>query len=276
MTDTANLGLTNLEGNSSQKHVAVNEGWQLLDAVVQCGAIDRHLTAPPGAPVDGDTYIVAATATGLWAGQENNLAYYYNTAWFFVTPNDGWIAYLLDEQVHFKYTSVGGWVSFLATSSDTWGWQNFQDVLTATTPVALTLADTWYDLTNDAAGTLSTVAYGVLGHGDTWDDVANALDFSSLTVGDQVSIRIDVEVTTAGVSHEIGMRIVLDDGGLSVPLVIMSKEYKAAGTYQIVLETSVTMFVAAVVAGPARIQMRSDNTGDTVKVNGWVTTTKVR
>jgi hypothetical protein len=276
MTDTPNLGITNLEAAQSQKHVTVNEGWQTLDAIVQLSVEDRNLTAPPVSPTDGDAYIVAAGATGLWAGQDNNVAYFNNAAWFFHTPKDGWIAYVLDEQVHYKYTTVGGWVSFLATFDDIWGWQNFQDVLTATTPIPLTVASTWYDLTNDAAGALSTLAYGVLGHGATWDNVASELDFSSLAVGDQVRLRIDVEVTTSGANHEVGMRILLDAGGLDVPLTIISETYKAAGTYQIVVEASVTLFVAAVIAGPALIQMQSDNTGDTVKVNGWVTTTHVR
>lgn len=96
MTDTPKLGITNVDAGSSQKHVAVNEGWQDLDALVQLGVIDKDLNTPPGSPTAGDTYIVGPAPTGLWATQAGNVAY-YNGAWFFHKPNSGWLTYVADE-----------------------------------------------------------------------------------------------------------------------------------------------------------------------------------
>jgi hypothetical protein len=41
---------------------------------VQLAVLDRHLTAPPASPADGDRYIVASGAAGAWAGWDLNVA----------------------------------------------------------------------------------------------------------------------------------------------------------------------------------------------------------
>lgn len=103
MTDTANLGITNLAAASSQKHVAVNEGWRTVDALAQIGVIDKDLSAPPASPNDGDTYIVGANPTGLWVDQADKVAYYAEGAWFFYAPKNGWLAVVNDEDVLYRY-----------------------------------------------------------------------------------------------------------------------------------------------------------------------------
>jgi hypothetical protein len=66
---------------------------------------DRDLTAPPGSPSIGDTYIPAATATGAWAGHEDDVAIWWlapgdsAAAWYFHTPETGLRAYIVDEDV---------------------------------------------------------------------------------------------------------------------------------------------------------------------------------
>ncbi len=96
--ETPHLGLPYILANQAQKHVTHNEALRLLDAFVQMSAIDRDLAAPPGAPGDGDRYIVAAGATGAWAGWENSIAYYVDGAWMRIIPKAGWRAWLDDEQ----------------------------------------------------------------------------------------------------------------------------------------------------------------------------------
>ena len=46
-------------------------------------------TTPPGSPSTGDRYVVTATATGAWAGQENDIAEWNGSSWDFITPNNG-------------------------------------------------------------------------------------------------------------------------------------------------------------------------------------------
>lgn len=62
---------------------------------------DRDLTTPPGSPAAGDTYIVAASPTGAWAGHAGDVAVWVPGtpagAWTFYTPRTGWVAFIEDE-----------------------------------------------------------------------------------------------------------------------------------------------------------------------------------
>jgi Protein of unknown function (DUF2793) len=97
MADTTILGLPLIASSQAQKHVTHNEALLDLDALVQIAVADRNLSAPPGAPVDGDRYIVAAGGTGAWAGQDNKIAVRRDGLWVFHTPNEGWLAWIADE-----------------------------------------------------------------------------------------------------------------------------------------------------------------------------------
>lgn len=48
--------------------------------------IDNTLTEPPESPAIGESYIVAATATGDWAGEEKHIATFDGAEWVFYTP----------------------------------------------------------------------------------------------------------------------------------------------------------------------------------------------
>lgn len=93
MSNSLNLGLPFVEPAQAQKHVTVNDALMRLDAVVQLAVIDRTIAAPPGAPAEGDRYIVAASATGAWAGHEDEVAAYLDGAWTFFAPQEGWFAF---------------------------------------------------------------------------------------------------------------------------------------------------------------------------------------
>lgn len=94
---TPNLGLLVLTESQEDKELTVNENFYTLDAIIQ-GVLGQQNT-PPGSPAAGDAYIVTATASGLWAGQENKIAYYFNGAWSFITPSTGLAIFNLSQQV---------------------------------------------------------------------------------------------------------------------------------------------------------------------------------
>lgn len=73
----------------------------------QTAVLDR-LTSPPGSPAKGDRYLVIATATGDWAGHEDELAEWLGSAWYFETPGDDLHCYVADETAWYKYYS-GSW-----------------------------------------------------------------------------------------------------------------------------------------------------------------------
>jgi len=99
VTDTTNLNLPYIEASQAQKHVTHNEALRALDAIVQLGVLDRDLATPPGSPVDGDRYIVAAGASGEWAGMENRIAVFQDGAWTFYEPREGWLCWVIDEDM---------------------------------------------------------------------------------------------------------------------------------------------------------------------------------
>ncbi len=76
MTDdlSARLGLSYLAAGQLQKHVTLNETLTRLDALVQSAAVSRSTMAQPGAPDDGDLYILPPSSTGsAWAGHGADL-----------------------------------------------------------------------------------------------------------------------------------------------------------------------------------------------------------
>ncbi|MCA8901938.1 MAG: DUF2793 domain-containing protein [Hyphomonas sp.] len=91
------LALPYLLPNQAQKHVTHNEALRQLDALVQLAVQDRDLAAPPGAPEEGQCWLVAAGATGDWAGHEDEIAAWQDGAWTFLAPGEGWLAWVLDE-----------------------------------------------------------------------------------------------------------------------------------------------------------------------------------
>lgn len=109
MADTPNLSLPLIAASQAQKHVTANEATLGLDALSQLSCIDRNLSAPPGSPSNGDTYIVGSSPTGAWAGEANSVAYFYGGAWYFYPPKEGWIAYLQDETTYRAYNG-SAWV----------------------------------------------------------------------------------------------------------------------------------------------------------------------
>src|SRR6185312_12509219 len=98
MTDTTPRShLPLLAAAQAQKHVTHNEALLMLDALGCARLLDRDLSAPPPSPADGDTYLVKATATGDWTGQDGKIAFAVDGAWRFYAPYQGLIAYVADE-----------------------------------------------------------------------------------------------------------------------------------------------------------------------------------
>ena len=80
---------------------------KLASVGVHLSVKDRDLAAPPASPTAGDTYIVAATATGAWAGKEKQVATWSGAAWVFYAPRLGWVTYIEDEEKLSAYKAAG-------------------------------------------------------------------------------------------------------------------------------------------------------------------------
>ena len=109
MSETPLLGLPLIESAQAQKHVTHNEALLWLDAAVHLSVISRAVATPPASPADGDRYLVAAGATGVWAGHEGHIAYREAGSWRFATPREGWRLWIEDEQ-HLHIFDGADWI----------------------------------------------------------------------------------------------------------------------------------------------------------------------
>lgn len=89
----------------------MEENLALIDALLQCGVIDRDLSTPPGSPANGDSYIVGASPTGAWSSKANQIAVWntVNAAWAFYAPKEGWRCFVKDEDEYVSYLDTSSW-----------------------------------------------------------------------------------------------------------------------------------------------------------------------
>lgn len=110
-----NLGELPGDGTGDSRRYA----GQKINVFMQCVVKSRVLTAPPGSPSENDRYIVAAGATGTWAGHETKIAAWHNPIWVdgawdtnggwdFYTAQPGFIAYDLNAEEFIGF-SGGVW-----------------------------------------------------------------------------------------------------------------------------------------------------------------------
>ncbi len=142
---TPKLSLVEIAQAQADKYATHNEALRGIDALLPKVAIAVQHT-PPGAPSNGDVYIISdgsPTATGAWAGQDGDVAW-YNGSWNFVTPVKGWVVYVQGESAQWVFDGTN-W-SALAGDSGT------LDGLDSTQFLRSDVADTADALISFAAG----------------------------------------------------------------------------------------------------------------------------
>ena len=151
MSDTTpRAGLPLLAAAQAQKHVTHNEALLQLDALAFARFLDRDLTAPPTSPADGDTYLVAAAATGDWTGKDGQIAYAVDGAWRFAAPFTGLAAFVVDEAKLIVFTGAA-WVDYASIL-------NLQNV-------PLLGVNTTADTTNKLAAKSAAILFDNVGNG---------------------------------------------------------------------------------------------------------------
>lgn len=102
MPESNNLGLPFLEAGQAQKHVTLNEALRILDAAIHL-SVAAVSAAAPGSPEAGERHIVAAGASGAFAGNVNAVATYEDGAWRFLAPHAGWRAWVEAEDILYVF-----------------------------------------------------------------------------------------------------------------------------------------------------------------------------
>lgn len=114
-----NAGITaGYLANESGWTATMNKNLRTIDALLQSVVVDKDLTAPPGSPTAGAMWIVGPAATGAWSGQATKLAIWQvgddiTSAWLFITPKEGFLVYVLDEDTHYRFDGAA-WGIFSA------------------------------------------------------------------------------------------------------------------------------------------------------------------
>lgn len=156
------------------------------------------------------------------------------------------------------------------------GWIDYNDVGTTSSPIALTLAGTFYKLTNDGAGAFSNNTYKIAANGEIWNTTTDTFDFSDLSLGDTVDFRVDFSVTTGGANRDISTRMALAQGGTPYTLNLDRQSYKVNSTYQITRWYSIYMGDTNTLNNGGHFEVSSDGSGATVVVNGWYVRSQIR
>jgi hypothetical protein len=115
-TPTPNLALNHKWNfRESGWHTGMDENLVRIGALLHAAALDKDLTAPPGAPTAGDRYLIAAGASGAWAGHDGEFTLWDGAAWLFETPAEGWLVWVSDENLLYAYTGAA-WAEFSAAA----------------------------------------------------------------------------------------------------------------------------------------------------------------
>ena len=153
------------------------------------------------------------------------------------------------------------------------GIYDYNDLATATTPIALTTPGTQYELPNDGAGAFTNLNYTLPGLPNIWSTSSNRFDFNNgevLKLGDTVDIRFDFEVTTTTANTAVEFDLELGVGSSPYQLVITPfTNFKSSGTYKVIRWLGIYMGDTNTLNNPGRVLAQADTSGATVKVNGW-------
>ena len=86
---TPRLGLPFILPGQAQKELFHNEALATVDALIHAAAETAPLASPPAAPQPGQSWLVAAPATGAWVGKDHHLASWTDGGWRFAAPVPG-------------------------------------------------------------------------------------------------------------------------------------------------------------------------------------------
>lgn len=148
------------------------------------------------------------------------------------------------------------------------GLMDYNDLATATTPIAVTGGAGFVDLTNDGLGAFTNKTYKVSGVGELWDASTNLFDWSDLSLGDQVNIRLDAEVVTTSPNQTVTFQLLVGVGGSPYTLLYSESNFKNTGSHEINRFSMIYMGDANTLNNSAKFQVSSD-ANCTVEVRGW-------
>lgn len=149
------------------------------------------------------------------------------------------------------------------------GFADYNDLATATTPLSIVGGASAIYIPNDASGPQTTEVYLPAGITSVWDGLAGKFDFSQLSNGDMLDIRLALEVTTTSANQTVNVDLEMATDSVSpFDVHFITSNFKTAGTYQISRFNGIYVGSDFVRLNKARFKMDSDSNA-TVRVLGW-------
>ena len=158
------------------------------------------------------------------------------------------------KQLIYRGTTNGAAIFTPVPLDDLDGYIDYEDTGTAqpyTSPGTL-------QLTNDGAGVNSQSKYRPIDVNQLWNTSTDEFDFSQLNVGDEVQIRLDMELTTTAANQAYDLDLRLDIGGTPFDIHFASGIVKSVGTVKVNRWNGIYIGSAGVQANPARMNFSSD------------------
>lgn len=100
--NTFNLNLSTWDEGNTEPNLAFNALLLAMDALIQFTP-EAITASPPGSPTDGQAWIVAASATGAWAGKDQQVAVAITGGWLFYGPSEGWEGYVKNLDANYQF-----------------------------------------------------------------------------------------------------------------------------------------------------------------------------
>ncbi len=94
-TDT--YALPYIVAGQAQKEVTHNDALDRIDALLQVRVVGVGVTTPPAAPVFGQSWIIGAGASGIWAGKAQQIACFGRSGWRYFDVKEGFAVWNLAD-----------------------------------------------------------------------------------------------------------------------------------------------------------------------------------
>ena len=145
---------------------------------------------------------------------------------------------------------------------------DYADLATQSTPFAITGGAGYVPIPNDGAGVngYSNPPSGVT---NVWDVATQAFDFTQLSIGDMIDIRLDMQITTTATNQEYDIVLELGQGvsAYQIPFAVKSN-VKTAGAVFVNRYNGIYIGNALTLDNPGQFKIQS-TANATLQVNGW-------
>lgn len=148
------------------------------------------------------------------------------------------------------------------------GWADYNDTLTATTPISPTIG-VFTKLTNNGQGANTSVSNLPTGITTLWNTTNNQIDLTQIPLYSMVNARYDLAITTTAANQSVNFSVFLGVGSASAfESPKFYQQFKTAGTYPITIWSGSYVGSNDIKNYPGEIKLKSD-AACTVRVNGW-------